>query len=146
MDNALELPLLLDTHVWIWASENREDQLSRESLRTIDRISQNGTIYVSAISPWEIGMLSAKRRITLSTQPLVWTEQALQAPGIQLVPLVPPIAIDSTHLPGNPPNDPADRLIIATARYVSARLVTCDEHILKYAKTQGTFATLDARL
>ena len=88
-------------------------------------------------------MLERRRRITLSTPVLDWIQAALNAPGISLAPLTPEIAVDSYRLPGNPPQDPADRLIIATARANSAHLVTRDLAILSYAR-EGHVSVIEA--
>jgi PIN domain nuclease of toxin-antitoxin system len=73
-----------------------------------------------------------------------WVEAGLKAPGVHFVPMSPHIAIGSTRLPDEPHGDPADRILMATARAVGARLVTCDRSILDYA-ARGHLAVLDAR-
>ncbi len=145
ISDALNLPLLLDTHIWVWAWEQREDEMSSRVLEAIDIASQHGLLLVSAISMWEIAMLVEKGRITLSSEPFQWIERAITAPGVQVVGLTPDIAVGSTRLPGKPHGDPADRILMATARSVGARLVTRDQRILSYAENTGTLAVLDAR-
>ena len=98
---------------------------------------------VSAISVWEIAQLEAARRIQLSVDVRAWVGRALAFPGVQLKGLSPAIAIESTRLPGSLHRDPADRILIATARLTGAALVTCDERILTYAK-QGHVKVIDA--
>ena len=61
-----------------------------------------------------------------------WFTQALSYPGVQLLPITPEIAIASTILPDSFHRDPADQLIVATARIYQCRLVTADERILAY--------------
>ena len=73
-----------------------------------------------------------------------WVGRALSFPGVRLKGLSPSIAIESTRLPGTPRRDPADRILIATARLIGATLVTCDEAILGYA-ADGYVRVLDAR-
>jgi len=126
-------PLVLDTHVWVWLV--RGDKRLRPALPTIDRATAADRLRVSAISAWEIGMLTAKGRLQLSADPLDWVERALSAPGISLVPLTPRIAIEATRLPSPPDlrGDPADRIIAATARVLGATLLTRDAHLLAYA-------------
>ncbi len=77
-------------------------------------------------------MLEAKGRIIFSTAVSNWIEKALKAPGLELIPLLPSISIDSTRLPGTFHGDPADRIIIATARYLQCSIITADKKILKY--------------
>jgi PIN domain nuclease of toxin-antitoxin system len=72
-----------------------------------------------------------------------WVTQALAFPGLQVRGLSPSIAIESTRLPGQVHRDPADRILIATARQLGASLVTCDEAMLSYAR-QGHLRVVDA--
>jgi PIN domain nuclease of toxin-antitoxin system len=108
--------LVLDTHVWIWIMEGVKTELSAATIRLIERSAADSALAISAISVWEVAMLEKKGRITLSRSIDEWTKAALTAPGIRLVDLSPEIAIESTRLPGEPHGDPADRIIIATAR------------------------------
>lgn len=135
--------ILLDTHVWIWVVEGETEQLSDAGIEEIEQGSREGRILVSAISVWEVAMLEAKRRLTLSRPIDEWVCSALRAPGVQLLGLSPEIAIESTRLPGSPGGDPADRILIAGARVAGARLATRDPGILGYAG-QGHVAALDA--
>ena len=77
-------------------------------------------------------MLEAKGRIRLGSPCQQWVEEALATPGLTLVPLTPEIALDSSRLPGDFHGDPADRIIVATARRLGARLLTRDEKLLAY--------------
>ncbi len=72
-----------------------------------------------------------------------WLRASLALPGIRLAPITPEISIDSVRLPGTFHADPADRVIIATARYHEASLVTADSSILTYATT-GNLEVIDA--
>jgi len=125
--------LVLDTHVWIWIMEGIKTELSAATIRLIEKSAADSALAISAISVWEVAMLEKKGRITLSRSIDEWTKAALTAPGIRLVDLSPEIAIESTRLPGEPHGDPADRIIIATARILGATLVTRDEKIVSYA-------------
>ena len=91
-----------------------------------------GVIGISAISCWEIAKLVEYDRLELSCSLDEWFEQALSYPGIHLLPLTPQIAIESTRLPGKFHRDPADQLIVATARVYNCPLVTSDARILDY--------------
>jgi PIN domain nuclease of toxin-antitoxin system len=140
---AADQPLLLDTHVWIWLMEGVIAELSASAITKLRAGSRAGRLMVSAISVWELAMLDAKRRITLSMDCSTWVERALAAPGIELVAISPTIAIQSTRLPGNLSGDPADGMLVATARAHGARLVTRDRRLIDYA-TGGHLAVLDA--
>ncbi len=125
--------LLLDTHVWIWLN-NGSPELKSTTIRDIDHAAENGELFISAISVWEIATLVAKKRIILRISIHDWIDQALLQPGIELIPLLPTIAIESTLLPDGLNADPADRIIVATARTKLLTLVTRDENIQHYAK------------
>jgi PIN domain nuclease of toxin-antitoxin system len=101
----------------------------------IEEAGGNAGLAVAAISVWEVAMLEARGRISLSQSVDEWVAAALTAPGVRLVELSPEIALESTRLPGEPPTDPADRMIVATTRVLGATLVTCDEEILDYGST-----------
>lgn len=136
-------PLVLDTHVWLWAVEGRREEFSARAIEEIDAASRRGEILVPAICVWEVAMLEAKGRLSLSRPVDDWVRAALRAPGTRLLELSPEIAIESTRLPGAPHGDPADRMIIASARVVGGRLATRDRAIVAYAR-DGHVAVLDA--
>jgi PIN domain nuclease of toxin-antitoxin system len=125
--------LVLDTHVWIWLMEG-SPKLKPAVRRRIEEGSQNGLLQISAISVWEVAMLETKGRITLMEECNIWIRNSLSAPGISLVPVSPDIAVDSTRLPGVFHGDPADRIIIATARACGGLLVTADKAIQRFAR------------
>jgi PIN domain nuclease of toxin-antitoxin system len=135
--------LVLDTHVWIWVMEGLENELSSDAIKEIAAASQRGLVRVSAISVWEVAMLEAKGRIRLSRPVDEWVRSAVRAPGARLLDLAPEIAIESARLPGVAPGDPADRMLMASARVEGGRLATRDRAILEYATT-GHLRVLDA--
>jgi PIN domain nuclease of toxin-antitoxin system len=129
----MDTPLLLDTCAAIWITE--EEPFSREAFSALQRAREAGDpIYVSPITAWELGLLVARARLNLLVAPHHWFERLLQAPGLQLAEMPPDILISSSFLPGKPPNDPADRIFIATAREYGYRLVTRDRPLLEYAR------------
>lgn len=135
MNNPSKPLLLLDTHIWIWLINGSDKLKSTKVLRKIEESSKKGLIRVSAISLWEVAMLESKERIRFPLNCLDWIRQALSAPGTSVVPLDPEIAVESTRLPGQFSGlDPADQILIATARKIGATLVTQDKVILKYSK------------
>ncbi len=123
--------VLLDTHVLIWllAGSPRLGDQARAVIRQAADIHE---LYVSAITPWEIAMLVSKGRLVLEQDVGEWIETALEQPGIRLMPLLPEIAVASTRLPGMIHGDPADRILVATARHLSALLVSADGLLLTY--------------
>jgi PIN domain nuclease of toxin-antitoxin system len=124
---------VLDTHVWIWLVEGVRAALSATAIEAIERAAKGGAVWVSAMSVWEVAMLEARGRISLSRPVEDWVHAALHAPGVRLLPLSPEIAIESTRLPGAPHGDPADRILMASARHLGGQLATCDREILAYA-------------
>ena len=135
--------LLLDTHVWIWLVEGVANRFGRTALRRIERASAGGRLRLSVISVWEVAMLHTKGRVHCLPTLDDWVDKNLRAPGLQLSDLTPQIAVDSSRLPGLAHGDPADRIIIATARRLPATLVTRDRTMLRYART-GHLAALNA--
>lgn len=122
--------IVLDTHIWVWwAGENSE--LTKE-YEDLIRSRQVEGIGVSSISCWEIALLYARRKLDLSEPVLRWLEISLSLPNIILLPLSPRIAVESNNLPGEFHKDPADRMIVATARIYDCPLVTYDSKILEY--------------
>ncbi len=124
--------ILLDTHIWIWLMEGSPELIGTRVLTHIEKAVEYSGIYVSAISIWEVAMLESKGRINFTLPCIEWVEKALDAPGINLAPLRPDIAVESTRLPGNFHGDPVDRIITATARVLDALLATKDRNILDY--------------
>jgi len=133
--------LLLDTHVWIWLMIGSDELKSSKCLPVIEQSAKQGKIRISAISVWEIGMLEARGKIKVTVNCMDWVNEALSAPGISLEPLTPEIAIESSRLPDDFHGDPADRIIVATARKLGATLVSSDKEILEYSE-QGYIKTL----
>jgi PIN domain nuclease of toxin-antitoxin system len=125
---------VLDTHVWIWMVEGDRTALSAPAIEAIERAARGGAVRVSAISVWEVAMLEAKGRISLSRPVDDWVRAALHAPGVRLLPLSPEIVIESSRLPGVPHGDPADRILMASARHLGGQLATCDREILNYSE------------
>lgn len=119
--------VLLDTHVLVWLVEG-DERLSMPARTAIDEAGDQ--VWISAITPWEIGMLASKGRLRLGQEVERWLAAVLALPGVRLAELSPVIAIASSHLPGSPHGDPADRIIAATARHLDLTLVTADQKLL----------------
>jgi PIN domain nuclease of toxin-antitoxin system len=121
--------IVVDTHVLVWLLAD-DARLGDEARSAISAAAANGAVLVSAITPWEIAMLAQKGRLLLGRETGAWIGVALALPSVRLAPIEPSIAVDSVRLPGTPHPDPADRLIIATARHVGVPLLTADAAIL----------------
>lgn len=125
--------IVLDTHVWIWLINGDERITKSQLLPYINSAMKDHSIFIAAISTWEVAMLAAKGRITLTENTLQWIKDASTAPGISIYPLSPEVSHESTILPGDFHGDPADRMIVATARILNAELLTFDKQIIDYA-------------
>ena len=91
-------------------------------------------VHVSPISAWEVATLAAKNKIRLKQPPQDWFDTLLRLPAVRLAAMPTRILIASAALPGNPPGDPADRIIAATAREFGYVLITRDGRLLRYAR------------
>jgi PIN domain nuclease of toxin-antitoxin system len=132
--------LLLDTHAAIWVTDDQP--LAAGATAAINSAYQAGrTVFVSAITAWEVGLLVSRNRLSLVARPERWFQRLLAIPGVKLAELSPDILIASSFLPGKPPRDPADRIILATARDLGATLITRDRSLLKYGE-DGQVSTI----
>jgi PIN domain nuclease of toxin-antitoxin system len=123
--------IVLDTHAWIWWVSNPA-LLSEEARRIVDGAAADRGIFISSISAWEVAVLVARGRLRLTMSVGDWVAASEALPSIRFVPVSNSIALKSVQLPGYPHNDPADRIIIATAVSMGAVLVTKDEKIRTY--------------
>lgn len=133
--------LLLDTHVWVWLVAG-DPRLSPRVVDVLSGASELGGLHIAAISLWEIAMLESKGRIHLATDLLDWMRKALDDSHTAVLALSPEIAVGSVRLPAEFHGDPADRLIVSTARSMNMTLVTYDERILHYSRAQHYVRTL----
>ena len=128
--------LLLDTHIWL-NYQGFTRALSRPVERTIDEAAERSAVFVSVISIWELAMLVRAGRIELNGSIDRWTDLALAKPGITLLPFSPSIAIESVNLAEPMHKDPADRILVASARVERMTMVTSDAKIQSFAKITG---------
>jgi len=122
--------ILLDTHIWVWWVHN-SPQLTIQHRNLILNNEETG-LAVSVISCWEVAKLVEYGKLELPCSVDDWFSQALVYPGIHLAGMTPQIALESTRLPGNFHRDPADQIIVATARINQIPLLTADSRIIDY--------------
>lgn len=123
--------LLLDTHVWLWLASGTPEKLRPATRKALEQASASNPLLVSIICVWEIALLESTKRLRLPMSVHEWVERALDRPDIRLIGLAHASAvIDSCRLPCDFQPDPADRLLVATARRENAVLVTRDRNIL----------------
>jgi PIN domain nuclease of toxin-antitoxin system len=126
--------IVLDTHIWVWWVQ--DDQRLTAVQRQAIQAQEADVLGVSAISCWEVAKLVERGRLKFSIPLETWFEKALSYPGVQLLAITPEIAIASTRLPGEFHRDPADQLIVATARSHGCGLITSDARIIDYAHVE----------
>lgn len=126
--------IVLDTHIWVWWVHG-DARLSEKEVKWLEENEANG-LGISAISCWEVAKLVEYGRLVLPCSVADWFDQALAYPGISLLNLTPRIALESTQLPAGFHRDPADQIIVATARVYDCPLLTVDSKILTYPHVQ----------
>lgn len=121
--------VLLDTHVWIWISLGQHDKLSLKARNAFKRAKHK---WISTISIWELAKLEEKQRIKFSIPLLTWIQRSLLDQDLVVAPLDPEICVESCSLP-NFHKDPADQLIVATARIMALPLISADARIQAFS-------------
>ena len=125
---------LLDTNVWLLMVE-KTGPISP----VIDRVIHSPANYpfgLSAISAWEVAKKVSLGKLSLSIPVRDWLAQATRRPFIEILPINVAIALESTMLPGPFHKDPADQIIVATARVTNLTLLTTDNEIREYANVK----------
>ena len=123
--------ILLDTHAWVWFVSNPE-LLSKPARKAVDTAMEEKKIFISCISAWEVALLVAKKRLSLTLEVTDWIAKSERLPFFQFLPVDNSVAVKSVNLPQPLHSDPADRIIIATAITIAAPVVTKDEKLLNY--------------
>jgi PIN domain nuclease of toxin-antitoxin system len=121
--------ILLDTHAWIWLAADRK-RLSRAAAAAIRRGTESGGIGVASISLWELAILFDRGRLRASGTIESSMRSIVEATGVVIHEITPEIAALAAAFPDGFPQDPADRLIAATARSLGLPLVTREQRML----------------
>ena len=122
---------LLDTHIWVWWLTRTKGKLSAAKLKKLDQLSEQEALAISAISLWEVANLHSLGRINFSIPLHEWLEKASDIRVVHVELISPKIAAEVATLPDWLHRDPADRLIIATARTLGVPLTTHDKKIIE---------------
>ena len=126
--------MLLDTCAVIWLANG---DLPEPAVGSIVAAARGAGLFVSPISAWEVGMLSNPRgnrpALQFLPDPRTWFAKVMARLVVREAALTPEIAIDASYLPGDMHGDPADRLLVATARHLGVPIVTRDAKIIAYA-------------
>jgi PIN domain nuclease of toxin-antitoxin system len=121
--------ILLDTHVWVWLAADPK-RLSRRATTAIRRATESGGLSVASISLGELAMLFAHGRLRTPGSVESGVRSVVEKTSVVIQEITPEIAALATLFPETFPQDPADRLIGATARSLGLPLVTKDQRIL----------------
>jgi PIN domain nuclease of toxin-antitoxin system len=124
--------LLLDTNAAIFAVEGTLSPAAAALLTA--KFRDGETVLLSPITGWELGLLFSRGRLRAAIRPREYLRRLTSMPGVALARLSAEILLDSSFLPGAPPRDPADRIIVATAREHGYTVMTRDAALLAYAR------------
>ncbi len=127
--------VVLDTCAWLWLCATPA-KLSNAAHEVIARERRHDGLIVSIISAWEVAKLVQKRKLRFSIPCRQWIDEAVTTDGVMVHPLTPEVCVESTELPGSFHGDPADQIIVATARLIAAPVITADRQILDYPHVQ----------
>ncbi len=127
--------ILLDTNAAIYVHEARP--MLPAAMTQLRAAAGHGQLLVSPVTAWEIGLLVRKGRMeygAMVADPRRWFHSLMASPAVSPAPFTPDIALDSATLPGELHDDPADRLLVATARSLGVPLMTRDRKLLAYGE------------
>lgn len=126
--------ILLDTHVLVWwrSDPGRLSKAQAQTLREMERIGQAAAI--SAITLRELAVMGERGRLDIAVPWDAWLEEIERHPMLRVLPLTARIAAESVRLGEDSPKDPADQIIVATARCHGLRLLTADEQIRRWGR------------
>ena len=110
-----------------------DSRLDGRTVAELERAASDGSLFVSTLSLWEVATLESLGRVRFAVPVETWLHEALDTPGLNLLPVDAGTAADSVRLPGAFTGDPVDRLLVAAARSHRGRLYTADPVILAYA-------------
>ncbi len=122
--------ILLDTHTWIWS--HSATKLLSDNVKNLIKKTQTDQRTIASISILEFAMMVTKGRINVKIDPKRWINKAIDNSGLRVIELTPEIAMESCNLPGSFHKDPADQIIVATARTYNLTLLTKDRKIIEY--------------
>lgn len=123
---------LLDTHAWLWwVTEDR--RLSTRAKAAIKTALAGQDLWLSLISVWEVAKKVETQQLVLDRPLEQWLDEAVTIHGLGVWELTRPVLVHSCSLPQPFHGDPADQILVATARHYGAVLLTKDQRIRRYA-------------
>lgn len=123
---------ILDTHILIWWL-NDSDRLSSAQREVVASASPESPLLVSDTSLWEVATIHSLGRIQLTIPLRTWLDKAVAPPLVRRYGISPAVAAELATLPDSFHRDPADRILVATARVLGATLLTKDRRIIDAA-------------
>ena len=134
----MSTPTLLDTHAWVWwVTEDR--RLSARARSVITARLSKGAVWISLISVWEVAKKVEKQQLVLDRPLDQWLDEATTVPGLGVWEMTRPILVQACELPQPFHGDPADQVLVATARHRGAVVVSKDQRIRHYAHVQSVW-------
>lgn len=133
-----EMNILLDTHVLIWSVEDK-NKLGKKAINIL--VNNSNNLFISPISTLEIAQLLNNKRITFKSSIDVWVEQSIKQLQLVTTPISHEVTVEAYRLSGKFHGDPADRILVSTAKLMNFQLMTADKKILSYEDVY----TIDAR-
>ena len=127
--------IVLDTHVILWWLRE-PSKLTLKATKEIQYAEKNENIFISSICAWEIALLVKKGKLNMRIAVEEWISELARNTAVNFIPVDNEIAIKSVLLPDFTNKDPADRIIVATALSLGAKLITSDRRTLSYPKVQ----------
>jgi PIN domain nuclease of toxin-antitoxin system len=130
------MPTLLDTHAWVWwlTADRRLSARARSVIAT--GLGQQD-LWISLISVWEVAKKVEKQQLVLDRPLDRWLDEAMTPRGLGVWDMTRPILVQSCDLPQPFHGDPADQILVATARHHGALVVTKDQRIRRYTHVQS---------
>ena len=125
--------IVLDTYIWVWWVQ-QDARLTQDHHHWLQTYQSRG-LGVSLYSCWEVAKLVEYDRLVLPKPLESWFTLALAYPGVRLLDLTLPVLIESTRLQGFH-KDPADQIIVVTAKLLEIPILTADTKILGYNGVQ----------
>ena len=129
---------LLDTHAWVWWVTG-DSRLSRRAKAAIASGVAERDLWISLISVWEVAKKVEKGQLVLDRPLDRWLDDALTWQGLGARELTRPVLVQSCALPQPFHGDPADQVVVATARHHGALLVTKDERLRRYSHVRSVW-------
>ena len=125
------MPTLLDTHAWLWWLAGDRRLVARVK-STIEAARKRDDLWISMISIWEVAKKIEKDQLVLDRPLDQWLDIATAVEGLHLYELTRPVLVESCKLPPPFHGDPADQMLVATARHHGAVLITKDHRLRSY--------------